>query len=94
MLGGRSRCPRSRCCRSRSLWPGLAAFVIFEPDMLPILGRDPDYPALIYASGHSKNGILLAPATAEAIAALILGETPAIDLSPFRLGRFAEAANL
>ena len=58
------------------------------PDMLPLLGVDPDNPAVVYACGHSKNGILLAPATAEAIAALVAGSAPPVDISAFRVDRF------
>jgi glycine oxidase len=58
------------------------------PDMLPILGRDPDFPSLIYACGHSKNGILLAPASATCIAALATGAAPPFDINPFSVRRF------
>jgi glycine oxidase len=61
------------------------------PDMLPILGVEPRDPRLVYAGGHSKNGILLAPATATAIAAIVSGRTPPIDLTPFAIGRFGDA---
>jgi glycine oxidase len=44
------------------------------------------------AAGHFRNGILLAPATAQAMAELILGETPVLDLEPFRPQRFPEYA--
>jgi glycine/D-amino acid oxidase-like deaminating enzyme len=59
------------------------------PDLLPILGPDPQEPSLVYACGHSRNGILLAPLTGECIAALLSGETPPADISPFRVTRFA-----
>jgi glycine/D-amino acid oxidase-like deaminating enzyme len=59
------------------------------PDMLPVLGRDPDFPSLIYACGHSKNGILLAPATAKCIAALATGTAPPFDIDPFSVRRFS-----
>lgn len=59
-----------------------------SPDMLPILGPDPALPSLLYACGHSKNGILLAPATARVIADWCAGKpTPAI-VAPFSIGRF------
>ena len=60
------------------------------PDMLPIIGPDPEQPRLIYACGHSKNGILLAPATAAAIVAMISGESVP-DVSPFAISRFPSA---
>jgi glycine oxidase len=43
-----------------------------SPDGLPVLGRDPDVEGLIYATGHFRNGILLAPETAEQVAAMAL----------------------
>jgi glycine oxidase len=59
------------------------------PDMFPILGPDPQDPRLIYACGHSKNGILLTPATAHAIVAFALDSTPDVDLSAFAITRFS-----
>jgi len=59
-------------------------------DDAPILGPGP-VDGLIYATGHHRNGILLAPVTAQEIAHLALtGEvTPAIR--PFGMERFAKA---
>ncbi len=66
-------------------WAGLRPGT---PDGLPILGRDPELPTLVYATGHYRNGILLAPLTGELIAAILLGkETP--DLHLYRPDRFA-----
>jgi glycine/D-amino acid oxidase-like deaminating enzyme len=62
------------------------------PDMLPILGPDPEQPQLIYACGHSKNGILLAPATATVIARLVAGTGVSTDLSSFAVSRFGLVA--
>jgi glycine oxidase len=58
------------------------------PDMLPILGLDPDQPSLIYACGHSKNGILLAPETAIVTARLAQGLPAGRDLSRYSVARF------
>ena len=66
-------------------WAGLRPMT---PDGLPILGADPDVPALLYACGHSRNGILLGPATGEAIAALADDGAPTHDLTPFAVTRF------
>jgi glycine/D-amino acid oxidase-like deaminating enzyme len=66
-------------------WAGLRPMT---PDRLPIIGRDPDVPGLIYACGHGRNGILLAPATATAIADLLFGALPRNDLHPFAMQRF------
>ncbi len=58
------------------------------PDAMPILGRDPDVPALLYACGFSRNGILLAPWAATQLAHLLGGGESAEALAPFRPGRF------
>jgi glycine oxidase len=57
------------------------------PDGWPILGPDPDLPKLLYATGHYRNGILLTPITARAIAALVTGDQLPVDLAPFAVGR-------
>jgi glycine oxidase len=66
-------------------WAGLRPMT---PDLLPILGPDPEVPDVIYACGHSRNGILLAPLTGDCVAALVLGERSPHDLSRFRPDRF------
>jgi glycine oxidase len=74
--------------------PALAGFTLTEswaglrpatPDGLPFLGPTP-IEGLFLATGHYRNGILLAPATARAIADLIVdGRSEAI--APFALAR-------
>lgn len=60
------------------------------PDQLPIIGPIPPWQGLWVASGHYRNGILLAPITAQIIAALILGRTPPIAPDPFLPSRLRE----
>jgi glycine oxidase len=60
-------------------WAGLRPST---PDRLPYLGRGP-MDGLIVATGHYRNGILLAPITAEIVADLLAGQTPSVDLAPF-----------
>jgi hypothetical protein len=45
------------------------------PDNLPIVGRGA-IEGLVYATGHFRNGILLAPLTADAVAATLAGAEP------------------
>jgi len=66
-------------------WAGLRPVT---PDLLPILGPDPEAPDIIYACGHSRNGILLAPLTGDVVAAMLVGEVVLHDLSQFRPERF------
>jgi D-amino-acid dehydrogenase len=58
------------------------------PDSLPVIDRSADTPAVLYAFGHGHLGLTQSAATAELIAALVHGEPPAIDLTPFRAARF------
>jgi glycine oxidase len=69
----------------QSAWAGLRPVT---PDLLPLLGPDPDDPRVVYACGHSRNGILLAPLTAEVVATMIAGEGISHDLTQFRPDRF------
>ena len=65
-------------------WAGLRPAT---PDDLPILGRI-EYSEEFLATGHFRNGILLAPATAVVLADLLEHKSPAVDLTPFAPGRF------
>jgi len=66
-------------------WAGVRPMT---PDRMPIIGPDPDVQGLIYACGHSRNGILLAPATARAVAHLAMQIVPDQNLGPFAVTRF------
>jgi glycine oxidase len=57
------------------------------PDNGPLLGPTP-VPGLHVASGHFRNGILLAPLTAEALLASVRGEQMPPEAAEFGLGRF------
>lgn len=59
-------------------------------DDAPILGRAP-LENLFYATGHHRNGILLAPVTADAMARLILDDVIDPAIRPFGLERFLPA---
>ena len=66
-------------------WSGLRPMTA---DLLPILGVDPLLPRLIYACGHSRNGILMAALTGDCVAALVAGRATGHDLAPFAISRF------
>ncbi len=59
------------------------------PDNAPIVGTDPRDPRLLWATGHFRNGVLLAPVTAELIAAALGGDEPDDAFSPARFVRVA-----
>ncbi|MGH8998259.1 MAG: FAD-dependent oxidoreductase, partial [Acidimicrobiia bacterium] len=61
------------------------------PDNGPILGPCA-LPGLVLATGHYRNGVLLAPLTADAVAdAVLSGSLPDVAV-PFSPGRFATGA--
>lgn len=69
-------------------------WVGFRPtsrDDAPILGET-GTDGLLVATGHHRNGILLAPITADAIARQILTGSPLPEAAPFTLARFAAKA--
>jgi len=65
-------------------WAGLRPGT---PDALPILGETTT-PGYFVATGHFRDGILLAPITAKVMAAVIEGRTPEHDLTAFSPARF------
>ena len=71
-------------------WAGLRPMT---PDGLPVLGADPALPALCYACGFSRNGILLAPWAAEQLAPVLAGSEPSPSLSGFGVDRFDRPAS-
>lgn len=85
--------------QAAALWPPVREAQVVESwaglrpgsaDGLPVIGGCGDENCWI-ASGHFRNGILLAPATARIMRELILDQQPSVDLSPFRCDRFAAA---
>jgi glycine oxidase len=57
-------------------------------DGLPVLGSYAEIDGLFYATGHYRNGILLAPITGELIAGAVDGKTDSASLSIFSPNRF------
>lgn len=70
-------------------------WVGFRPgsrDDAPILGSG-ELDGLFYATGHHRNGILLTPVTARAVADFILTGAMAEVCRPFTIARFAKATS-
>ncbi|TLS76256.1 glycine oxidase ThiO [Mariprofundus erugo] len=57
------------------------------PDGLPYLGPVNGRPGLWVATGHYRNGVVLAPGTAELMSRWMMGEEPAVDVTGFRIDR-------
>jgi glycine oxidase len=84
------------------LVPGVSEWVIDEfraglrpgtPDNLPAIGVGGagSLDGLHWAVGHRRSGVLLAPVTAELVAAALAGEPADVAAAPFAPGRFAAA---
>ena len=61
------------------------------PDNTPVVGPG-ELEGLIWATGHWRNGVLLAPLTGDAVAGLLSGEPVPEELSPLAPGRFVGAS--
>ncbi len=84
--------PGLRSASVDQTWAGLRPG---SPDGLPILGAHPGVKDLYIATGHFRNGILLTPATAGAMGALVTGgpgPVPPPEFGPERFRTSAETA--
>jgi len=61
-------------------WAGLRPG---SPEGIPVVGRHPAVSNLWVNAGHFRNGVLLAPATAELLVDRLLGRVPALDPAPY-----------
>ena len=77
----------------RELVETAASFRPGTPDNAPVVGPGL-LDGLVWATGHHRNGILLAPITATAVADLLDGAEPAEAFAGFGPGRFATAGRL
>ncbi|MDD9266817.1 glycine oxidase ThiO [Paenibacillus sp. GCM10023248] len=74
MERARGLMPAISAAEWETAWSGLRPQT---PDGLPYIGRVPQYEGLYAACGHYRNGILLSPATGQAMAQLMSGEADA-----------------
>jgi glycine/D-amino acid oxidase-like deaminating enzyme len=58
------------------------------PDELPMIGRSTVMDGLVYATGHYRNGILLAPLTAKLVADLLIDGREGAELELTKPQRF------
>jgi len=83
--------------RAVGFFPGLALGRVvrsyaglrpMSPDHRPIVGPIPAAPRVILATGHEGGGVMMAAATGDLVARLIVGGKAPGDLDPFLPGRF------
>lgn len=87
---------------ARALVPDVAELELIEasaglrpgsPDNMPMVG-DSTTPGLIIATGHYRNGYLLAPATADAVASVLAGDSWPDATRPWSPSRFRRTAGV
>jgi len=83
------------------LVPGVHELIVEEmlaglrpatPDNAPVLGRSDAVEGLVWATGHHRNGILLAPVSADLVADALDGAAPPAPFSAARFARVSEGA--
>jgi glycine oxidase len=78
--------PKLADARILEAWAGLRPGT---PDGLPILGATPT-PGYFVATGHFRDGILLAPVTARVMGQIVIDQKPGLDVSKLSATRFAD----
>jgi glycine oxidase len=82
---------------ARTLVPGVTELEVADivaglrpgtPDNAPVLGPC-ELPGLVLATGHFRAGVLLAPVTADTVAAFLRTGSPDPSWGPFAAGRFS-----
>jgi len=68
-----------------SIWMGYRPSL---PDSLPVIDEVAAFPGLFIACGHGHTGMTAGAATGRLVSALVRGERPRIDPTPYRLARF------
>ena len=79
-------CPTLEQSKVSETWTGLRPA---SPDGLPILGPTP-VDGYWIALGHFRNGILLAPITAQILSSWIISGSPTADIEAFKFMRFRD----
>lgn len=80
----------------KQIFPGISAVDATKwmgrrpslPDSLPVIGPASKVPNVWYAFGHGHVGLCGGAPTGRALAALMAGRQPTLDLQPFRVTRF------
>ncbi len=70
-------------------WAGM---VETTPDVVPIIDSPESVPGFHIATGFSGHGFGIGPGAGKALAAILTGSDPGLDLHPLRLGRFFDGS--
>lgn len=81
--------PALATARPTRTWAGLRPVT---PDGRPIVGADPETRGLWFATGHGRNGILLAALTGDVMADLLAKGATDVEIAPLAITRFQPSA--
>jgi glycine/D-amino acid oxidase-like deaminating enzyme len=81
--------PQLKESRIVESWAGM---VETTPDVVPVMCEVEDIPGFHIATGLSGHGFAIGPGAGKALAAMLTGADPGIDMSPFRLSRFFDGS--
>jgi glycine/D-amino acid oxidase-like deaminating enzyme len=70
-------------------WAGM---IDTTPDVLPVISGVPGIPGLFISTGFSGHGFGIGPGAGKLMAALVAGNRPMVDPSPFRFDRFSDGS--
>ena len=76
--------PALRGLKIARSWAGM---IDVTPDELPVIDRVEQLPGLFVSTGYSGHGFGIGPGAGKVVSELVSGQTPAVDLSAFRLSR-------
>ena len=66
-------------------WAGLRPGSAKERDGVPYIGEHPRVRGLLVNTGHFRNGVVMAPASARLLADIIFARHPIVDPAPYRM---------
>ena len=84
-----ARLPALADCPIEEAWAGM---IDVTPDVVPVMDEAPGLPGLFIATGFSGHGFGIGPGAGRVMAAMVLGRTPAHDLTRFRFSRFSDGS--
>ena len=86
-----ARFPSLRGVKFAETWAGM---IDVTPDVLPVVGPIEAMPGYYLATGFSGHGFGLGPGSGQLMAQMVAGETPAVDMAPFRYARFFDGTKM
>jgi len=81
--------PRFQSMQIAERWAGV---IDATPDVVPVISPLPKIEGLFLASGFSGHGFGLGPGAGKLAAQMVMGESPCVDPTPFRYGRFFDGS--